>query len=334
MEDVKSSTISPDTTFVKTFFTRNKTLLFFILKLVIAAGLLIYLASSIEYKQILSGIENADLVLLMTAFVLSFLNIFLQYYKWKMVSESVLQENKKSKIFISLFHGFSAGIITPLRVGEYFGRAISFKDKPLVQVTIATLIDKFFPLMLVAFFGSVSSILYLYFLKGISVYLALSLFIILFSLFYFFASLMLSRRFWDGMLFSRIRRSGRVSSWLEKLKVLKQLDKPFFFKMSFVSLLFYLCFLVQYALLVSAFSHNQNFFDYLWAGNLIMFVKTIIPPISLGELGIREGASVYFLSQMGETSVTAFNASIFLFVINLLIPSLVGLILLFRRNGN
>ena len=63
-----------------------------------------------------------------------------------------------------------------------------------------------------------------------------------------------------------------------------------------------------------------------------MFAKTIIPPISLGELGIREGASVYFLTQFGETASVAFNASIFLFIINLLIPALVGLVLLLKRN--
>jgi len=63
-----------------------------------------------------------------------------------------------------------------------------------------------------------------------------------------------------------------------------------------------------------------------------MFAKTMIPPVSLGELGIREGASVYFLTQFGETASVAFNASIFLFIINLLIPALVGLVLLLKRN--
>jgi uncharacterized membrane protein YbhN (UPF0104 family) len=64
-----------------------------------------------------------------------------------------------------------------------------------------------------------------------------------------------------------------------------------------------------------------------------MFTKTIIPPVSMGELGIREGASVYFLTQMGESASIAFNASIFLFIINLLIPALIGVGMFFRKNG-
>ena len=104
--------------------------------------------------------------------------------------------------------------------------------------------------------------------------------------------------------------------------------------MFLVSLLFYFCFLIQYALLVSAFSNHTNFADYIWAGNLMMFAKTIIPPVSLGELGIREGASVFFITQFGESASAGFNASIFLFIINLLIPSLIGLILLLKKNDD
>lgn len=63
-----------------------------------------------------------------------------------------------------------------------------------------------------------------------------------------------------------------------------------------------------------------------------MFAKTIIPPVSFAELGIREGASVFFLTYFGETQAVAFNASIFLFMINVLLPSLVGLIFFFRKN--
>ena len=65
-----------------------------------------------------------------------------------------------------------------------------------------------------------------------------------------------------------------------------------------------------------------------------MFAKTIIPPISLGELGIREGVSVFFLNKFGEAQSAGFNSSIFLFLINILIPSIVGLFLLFKKNDN
>jgi uncharacterized membrane protein YbhN (UPF0104 family) len=62
-----------------------------------------------------------------------------------------------------------------------------------------------------------------------------------------------------------------------------------------------------------------------------MFTKTFFPAISLSELGIREGVSVFFLGQMGVDAASAFNAALFLFFINILIPSLIGSVLLFKK---
>jgi hypothetical protein len=239
-----------------------------------------------------------------------------------------------SKIFRSLFHGFSAGIITPLRIGEYFGRGIELKDKPITQVTVATLIDKFFPLLTVASIGSVSSLLFIYDQYNISMYIILSLFILIFTFFYLVILLLLSKRFWESVIFSRLHSSTKLKRILEKLIVFRSLDKKYFYKMLSVSILFYFCILIQYSLLVTAFSHQYDIINYIWAGNLVMFAKTIIPPISFGELGIREGASVYFIGVMGGSASVGFNASIFLFIINLLIPALIGVGMFLRKNDN
>jgi len=311
---------------------QHKSALVISIKILIAVGILGYLIYATDYRNIISGIEQANLLLVGIALAFSFLNIYLQYYKWRITCNTFLGEFKKAKILISLFYGISAGIITPMRIGEYFGRAIVFKDKSLLQVTGATLVDKFFPLMVVAFLGSTASILFIHYYFETFVYITVSLFLVVFFLFYFFTLLMMNEKFWDSMIFSRLRKSNRFNKLLEKLKVFKRLDRRYLAKMLFVSFLFYCCFIFQFAVLVIAFSHHFDFLNYLWAGNLVIFVKSIIPPISFGELGIREGASVYFLSYMNESASVAFNASIFLFVINLLLPSIVGLVLLLKRN--
>lgn len=318
----------------KSYLVKNKKLIFFLLKLFIAAGLLWFIVSEIKFSEIVSAIEGANAGFLIAAFILTFLNIYLQYIKWKFTCNLLLNENSKSKIFTSLLHGLAAGVFTPARIGEYFGRALVFKEKPVYKVALATLLDKFFPLLMVAIFGSISSILFLHFQYEVTSFITLSLFIALFTLFYFLIYFLLNERFWDSFIFEKLRKSKRLRYFLDKIKEFKNLDRKYFSKMLIISFLFYFCFLVQYALLVAAFSHHFNFFDYLWAGNLIMFAKTIIPPISLGELGIREGASVYFISRLGESASVGFNASIFLFVINVLFPSIIGLFLLIKKSDD
>jgi hypothetical protein len=312
----------------------NKNILINAAKIIIAAGLLYYLIIAVDYNQIILAISNANHLVILLVFLLGILNLFLQYSKWKLTCREVLGVEANTKVLRSLFYGFSAGIITPFRIGEYFGRGIEFRDKSIFQVTLATLIDKFFPLLMVASLGSMSSLIFIYFYYEVSIYIVLSLFILIFTFFYLLILLLINKRFWNSILFSRINSSTRLKPFLEKLKIFESLDRVYFYKMLVISFLFYSCFLIQYALLVTAFSHNNYFIQYLWAGNLIMFAKTLIPPISFGELGIREGASVYFITQMGENASVGFNSSIFLFIINLLIPALIGVGMFLRKNGN
>jgi len=314
------------------FISKNSLVIF--AKFLIAGGLLFYLVRMVEYDQIFMAVQNVNLVLILVVILLGILNVYLQYLKWGLTCAEVLTVEDKGKVIRSLFYGFSAGIITPLRVGEYFGRGIEFKDKSLLQVTVATLVDKFFPLLMVASLGSVSSLFFIYSFYNVSIYIILSLFILIFTLFYVVILLMINPSFWNSILFSRIRNSRKLRPLLDKLKTFERLDRKYFYKMLLISFLFYMCYLVQYALLVTAFSHNPEFINYLWAGNLIMFTKTIIPPVSFGELGIREGASVFFITKMGETASVGFNSSIFLFMINLVIPAVIGVGMFLRKNDN
>lgn len=316
------------------FIVRYKNVIIILAKLFIAVGLLAFLIYSVDFQEILIAIEQSNPYLIAAAFLLSLLNVYLQFYKWKITANVVLQENHNGKIWLSLFYGFSAGVFTPARIGEYFGRAIVFKNQSLLRVTLATLLDKIFLLIIVAFFGSISSIIFIHYKYHVAYYLTLGLFILVFTLFYLLVLLMFNDKFWDNVLFTKLRDSIKLHWLFEKIKIFRKLDKKYATKMFLISFLFYLCFLIQYALLVSAFSNHNQFWNYLWAGNLLMFAKTIIPPVTLGELGIREGASVFFITQLGESASVGFNASIFLFFINVLIPSLIGLTLLLKKNDD
>lgn len=310
---------------------RNKILL--LLKILIAAALLTYIISTIKISQIADAFEDANYFLVALAFVLLIPNILLQYWKWKITCKSILNYSDNKTILYSLLQGLTAGAFTPFRIGEYFGRAFLFKDRTIIQVTVATLIDKFFPLVLVAFIGAAASILFIYFFYSISAYLAASLFMVVTLIFYLLIQLIIDPEFWNNFLFNKLKKSKLLHKYLGKMRFLKTLERNYSLKMFLISFLFYTCFVTQFVILIYAFSNRINIVDYYWSSALVMFGKTFFPAISLGELGIREGVSVFFLGEMGVAEAAAFNASLFLFFINILIPAIIGSFLLFKKNN-
>jgi len=311
----------------------NNNFVFTFLKFVIAAGLISYLIYSVNLHEIVIAFQKADYRFITIALILSVVNVLLQFYKWKLSCKAILNENNNKKIFYSLFYGFAAGPFTPVRIGEYLGRALEFKDKSLLSVTTATLIDKAFTFISITLFGSIGSILFLKDYYNVNSYLSVSLFVIILVLFSVVVMLILNPNTWQNLFSKRMENSKYMNKIYSQIILLRELRKRFLTQMFLVSTLFYLFFIIQYAVLAVAFSQSGSFINFLWAGNMVMFVKTIIPQISFADLGIREGASVFFLSKMGQPNSVGFDTSISLFGINVLLPALIGLVLLIKKNN-
>ena len=302
-------------------------------KFVIGIGLLFYIIEKVNFNDIINNIKNVDFGLLLAAMGLTFINISLQYFKWKLTSKTILSENNNKKILYSLFYGISAGAFTPARVGEYFGRAVEFKDKPFLQVSAATFVDKIFTMLMVLFWGMVASMLFLRIYYNVTFYTTVPIFTILFA-FIFTTFSLLQKDIVQNFFKEKLSNRTKLKKWAINLKVLKNLDKKFSYKMLFLAFLLHVCYIMQFAILTSAFSKHSDWLNFIWAGNLVMFAKTIIPAISLGDLGIREGASVFFIKKIGYAGSVGFNASLALFFINILFPALIGLILLPKKNND
>ncbi len=119
--------------YITNSFVVNKNKIFLVLKIVVAVGLLLFIASTVKISEIVEAFSNANYLLISVAFVLLIPNVFLQYWKWEITCDTILDYKEKKVILISLFQGFAAGAFTPFRLGEYFGRAFLFKRKNFVK---------------------------------------------------------------------------------------------------------------------------------------------------------------------------------------------------------
>lgn len=303
-------------------------------KIVITAAIILYLINKIEYQKIKSALEGADYLLVASAASLAVLNIYLQYKKWQIICRNSLKIYDNKKILKSLFVGFSGGIVTPFKLGEFVARALPFKEVSLVEVTLATAVDKFFPLITVSFIGGVSAILFIHYFYAVSLFLTLGLLIVFLAFFYFFFILVNNRKFWNVIVYEKLSKIKLLKKHIAKLEMLGGMSPKVTWHLTFVTLLYYFTFTTQMALLIAAFVHQFDIVNYLWISNLVIFSQTIIPQVTIAELGIREGSTVFFMNLLGLSAAAGFNAAIILFFINLVLPAVAGAFLIISRNND
>ncbi|MBK7103884.1 MAG: flippase-like domain-containing protein [Ignavibacteriae bacterium] len=301
-----------------------------IAKISIALILLVYLIEYVNYNSIILAMKKSNKVIILVVFLLSFLNIYMQFLKWEIVCNSLLGMKDKNKIWLSLFYGFSGGIATPVRIGEYVGRKLAFENIGLMKVTIATVIEKFTSLILVLFIGSITLIIFLYnYYSSEFAALAFVFFILsVISIFYFVKGIKRSSKFVNYLK----EKFLFFKNLFVELRYVKEIGKKSLQKLIMYSIFFYFLYIFQYALLVLAFNNGGNLIFSFWAGTLVMFVKSVLSFISFADLGIRESSSILVLTKMGLSKAVGFNSAIFLFLFNLLIPSIIGLFLLIKKN--
>ncbi|MDZ7270760.1 MAG: flippase-like domain-containing protein [candidate division KSB1 bacterium] len=296
-------------------------------KLLVALLVMTVLVRRIEPTRIWATFSSARLECFGVALALSVLNLYLQYFKWRYLVRLIKPEVSLRELLASLFAGFTLGFITPGRVGE-FGRVVFIKDRPWVTLLGLALLDKLYAAA-VLYLGGTASLLLLLFarLEQPLVLWPLALFatVVLLLLFYFVLHPEAIRTLLYGI--------NITLPFREKIKQLiatfDHFGRPQARVLLGLCALFYMVYIGQFYVLALAFE-SVPLLPSLQAAAATLFVKTLMP-ISLGDLGVRERAAVEFFSYVHAQDTTAFNASLMLFAINVLLPSLVGLIFILRE---
>jgi uncharacterized membrane protein YbhN (UPF0104 family) len=310
--------------------SENRVLLDRILKIAIALGLLIFLIGYISPREILSVFDGVKYEYLIYASLLSFVNIFLQAYKWKLVINNSLGELPFSRVLRSYFGGISSGLSTPARIGEFIGRAIPLHEFNFFNVTIVSFIDKLINLLVITFFGSIASVLFYRTLNSPHFYIDIPLLaiIVMFALLTYLV-------FSNGLIVTLVRRKFRENQKvLEKISVVdKFLSQSWRNKSTIflVNILYFFVILIQFALLVNAFTDVENYFLLMMIASLILLATTVVLPFSFGDLGVREGAASYLVGLVAISPAVGFNSAFVLFIINVILPAILGLVFLIKK---
>ncbi|GJQ21835.1 MAG: hypothetical protein HBSIN02_21900 [Bacteroidia bacterium] len=287
-----------------------------ILRFLLAAVLLALLLRFIEPARMAAAFAEADLFLICLAFALVVFNLGIQILKWRSLLRDSGYSFPLTKVTQSVLFGISIGTLTPGQIGEFGGRAVLLQTDPQ-RIVGLTIIDKLQVLCVMT-------------LGGIAALAVLFSFDTLLSLAALAGAL---------AVLAVLLRPGTATDWIHRrlFRDIKSTWIQEFFlaartlrggkvilTTTLLTLAFYAVLWIQVHVLLNAF-HPVSALDSFLGFAATMFVKSFLP-FTIADLGIREAGLVYFLSLRAVPEPVALNASLLLFAINILLPSIVGLL--------
>lgn len=284
-----------------------------------------------DMQQILSN--PGLIVLLIVVLLLMPLNWCLEAFKWRFLIRKI--ENVPFiKSLIAVFAGITIGTFTPNRSGENVGRVFILEHANRWEGTFITFIGSLGQIITTLFIGSAA---YLYFFinrwdyfaeNNFNIYLSLLILSLLITLF-------------ATVLFFRISWLKRIILWfvpkkqelfISHLKVFGYYKTTELLQVLLISIIRYLLFSIQFYLLLWICGIHFNVFEAMIYIALMYLFITAIPSITLTEIGVRGSVGIFLLeifyygnpALVASLAPKALLASFLIWVINLIIPALIG----------
>ncbi|MFN6037426.1 MAG: lysylphosphatidylglycerol synthase domain-containing protein [Bacteroidota bacterium] len=313
----------------------TKKKIFLILKIFAGLALFYILASRLlkEFEQfdwelMRKKISSTTSILIFFVTVLLMLiNWFLESIKWKtIISENLVKMNYFTA-FKSVLSGVAFGNLAPGRATEFAGKIIFIPSEHRGTATYLHFVNGIIQLLITIVVGIFSIFLMINsnpsFKSGFSVYALSASFVLILLI-----GALLYKPSW---FYSVLQKNKTIKKHLaEKI----QLSSVTLLKLTAYSILRYIVFSLQFYFLILVFFDTTPLMEVCLGIGVYYLLTTIIPMFSAIEAFMRGGIAVLVFTQAEPSTVNILSASTFLWIINIVIPSVIGyLFFLFLRNS-
>ena len=305
-----------------------------VIKLLIAAVAFVFIYKQVVSKGDISTIINdyrnvfnasGNQFLFIAVILLMLVNWSLEAFKWKMMMRR-LEHIPFPRALAAVFSGLTVSFFTPNRIGEYAGRIFHLRTADRIKGTLVTILENLSQLIITVAIGSISLIFYLRQYTGLHEYIlwVTGVLMILFSgtIFFLFMEV--------PLLESSVLKIEKLRKLNRYMIVLSEYKKEELVSVLALALLRYMVFTLQFFLLLRIFGVVAPFFTVFLLINMVFFVMTLVPTFALTEIGVRGAVATYFLSRVSYDSLAIINASISLWLVNLVVPAVLGIIFIFQ----
>lgn len=288
----------------------------------------------VDLTQSLSSLTTHAWGWIVLALGLLVANIGLEARKWQVIIRLLYPRLGFWQACQAVIAGISTGLFTPNRIGEYAGRLWSLPQGKRIEAGGLTLVSRLSQMAITLFAGTLSlEYLNLYYQAELLNILPISLVlwqvcrVLAFGLFLIFSLLLLQPRWWMiGLGWIPIRRK-----WYQKVRqALGSIPRHIVWKLLGLSLLRFCVFTTQYLCLLIAFGDQGEWQLAVALIALVFWINSVVPSITLTELGIRESIALVVMGGFGISTFAAFTSTFLLYWINLIGPGLLGVFVLYR----
>lgn len=296
----------------------NRTLLF-LGRVLVGAVVLYFVLSMVSLDRIFLALRTASIPYILAGSSLLAINIASRVMKWRYMLHIVKDDCGWWESFTSIMLGITLGSFTPAQLGELGGRSLRVNHSQSSHVVGLTLVDRSQVFLVVAMAGTFS---YAFFLTDKSFLATVSGLACAAVCLYFYFRLDLIKRIADKIPL-RILRHRWIEGIVESFTFI---GREHFLSTLVYSLAFYVIVTFQMYFIVNAFVPVSLWHVFLGFSAMMLF-KSLVN-ISISDIGIREASTIYFFSFFGVSDAVALSASAVMFTINIIVPSLFGVIFL------
>ncbi|MDQ3050749.1 MAG: flippase-like domain-containing protein [Bacteroidota bacterium] len=255
-------------------------------------------------------------------------NWLLETVKWKLLLEYISPTNW-IRCFRSVMSGVTVSILTPNRIGEFAGRVLHLEQGVRVKAAIASVI------------GSMNQLLITVLAGGLGLMASMALYVEDAFIERIFIILVITGMIVAVYIYFRIpgiTRMAKQFSALRKLLLYMEVFEKYttgtLMKLSILSAFRYIVFSIQFILMLNWFEILIPWQDSLKAISMMYLVMAIVPSVALSELTIRGSVALFFFSAYSGNNSGILAASSVVWIINLVIPALIGALAAFYFRFN
>ncbi len=275
---------------------------FKLLVFVAVIGTLYFQLNNVDWEHA-KGLEIKHWWALVLAFLLLIPNLWMEFLKWKIITNPMHVEMKLVKN--AFWAGVASGFMSPNGWGNFLGRLIYFQKRQTIYIIFSTALANLSQLIPTLLFGLFAVLLK--YGDSNSIWLFTSAGAICILAFYFFGDYLLPQK---RSRFQFVRRLQSIRGRYQSLKW------PF---LTF-SIIRFLVFSLQYVLLFVTFGYEDFWFllTQIW---LIYLFTSFIPSLWSGKVLIRETAALFVFSGTLVSVPDIIVSSIIIYLINIALPA-------------